>query len=77
MWVCLCHGIRCRDVKDAAGNGASRVGDVFRQFEVRVRCGKCVPTICNLLNEGQINEGQAASECGSPTATLATCCAEG
>lgn len=54
MWVCLCHGIRCRDVKEAAGDGASRAGDVFRKFEVRVRCGKCVPTICNLLNESQV-----------------------
>lgn len=74
MWVCICHGINCRDVKDAAGNGASRVSDVFRQFEVRVRCGKCVPTICNLLNEGQ-----AANECGAPDQppVPAACCAKG
>jgi bacterioferritin-associated ferredoxin len=73
MWVCICHGIRCRDVKDAAGNGAARVGDVFRQFDVRVRCGKCVPTICNLLKD----EGQAANESTPPAAPLTACCADG
>lgn len=72
MWVCLCHGIRCRDVKEAAGDGASRAGDVFRKFEVRVRCGKCVPTICNLLNESQI-----ANEPGNSAAPSAMACCGG
>lgn len=74
MWVCLCHGIRCRDVKEAAGDGASRAGDVFRKFEVRVRCGKCVPTICNLLNESQV-----ANECGEAAdgSSSLACCGQG
>lgn len=71
MWVCLCHGIRCRDVKDAAGNGASRAGDVFRKFEVKVRCGKCVPTICDLLSEQR-----PPAEAHAPS-FHAVCCAEG
>lgn len=71
MWVCLCHGIRCRDVKDAAGNGASRAGDVFRKFEVKVRCGKCVPTISNLLSEQS-----PPAEARASTRQTA-CCAEG
>lgn len=70
MWVCLCHGIRCRDVKDAASNGASRAGDVFRKFEVKVRCGKCVPTICNLLAD-------APPASVRPATHQHVCCAEG
>lgn len=70
MWVCVCHGIRCRDIKDAAGNGASRAGDVFRQFEVRPRCGKCVPMIC-----GMLEESRSANEDAPPAPVR--CCGEG
>lgn len=71
MWVCICHGIRCRDVKDAADDGASRAVDVFRKFEVKVRCGKCVPTMRNLLCEDR-----TPAENQLPV-LQAACCAEG
>jgi bacterioferritin-associated ferredoxin len=51
MWVCMCHSLRCHDVKTAANRGARRAAEVFHQFEVEPRCGKCVPTIRGLLAE--------------------------
>lgn len=52
MYVCLCHGIRCRDVKDAAGQGACRAGDVFRHMACKPQCGRCLPTIRDMLQTG-------------------------
>lgn len=59
MWVCICHGIRCRDVKEVAGSGACRAGDVFRHFQVKPQCGRCLPTIRTLLQADRGDGGPA------------------
>lgn len=51
MYVCVCHAIRCRDVKDAAGEGACRAADVFRRMQCKPQCGRCLPTIRSMLAE--------------------------
>ncbi|CAA7623759.1 bacterioferritin-associated ferredoxin [Magnetospirillum sp. UT-4] len=45
MYVCICHGIRCRDVKAVARKGGCRTADVFREAGAEPRCGICVNTI--------------------------------
>jgi len=49
MYVCVCHGIRCRDVRAVAETGKCRAADVFRAFEARPQCGKCLATMTALL----------------------------
>ncbi len=51
MYVCVCHAIRCRDVKEAAGQGACRAAEVFRRAGVRPQCGRCLPTMREMLDE--------------------------
>lgn len=52
MYVCVCHGIRCRDVKAAKGEGMCRPGEIFRQLEVKPQCGRCMATIREMLENG-------------------------
>lgn len=52
MYVCVCHGIRCRDVREAVGKGMARPDEVFRHFAVEPQCGRCVETMCNMI-EGE------------------------
>lgn len=54
MYVCVCHAIRCRDIRDAAQGGACRAADVFRRMECKPQCGRCVPTIRIMLAEESI-----------------------
>jgi bacterioferritin-associated ferredoxin len=51
MYVCVCHAIRCRDVKAAAGEGVCRATEVFRRAGVKPQCGRCVSTMKDMLEE--------------------------
>lgn len=50
MYVCICHGIRCRDVKEAAQKGIVQAEEVFRHFAVEPSCGRCLGTMCGMLD---------------------------
>lgn len=56
MYVCLCNGFTCRDVRSAIGSGARSVGAVYRACGVKPNCGRCKETIRELLNEGGARE---------------------
>lgn len=45
MYVCICHGLNDKKVKAALVNGAVTPASVFRHYECKVQCGKCVPTM--------------------------------
>lgn len=49
MYVCLCHGITDRQVRDAAARGSACAGDVFARHGVRPNCGTCCETVCEIL----------------------------
>jgi bacterioferritin-associated ferredoxin len=51
MYVCLCHGLTDRQIRAAASDGAGRPSEIFRHFEAKPRCGKCVPALCCLLEQ--------------------------
>ena len=51
MYVCVCHGIKERDVVKAGCNGACRASDVFRQHGVKPKCGRCLPTMRDMVGE--------------------------
>lgn len=60
MYVCLCHGLNTRDVKDAVAQGARDASEVFDHFLVKPRCGRCVGTMCDMV----------ASECDQDDAPM-------
>lgn len=62
MYVCVCHGLNSKDVKQAAGNGACCSAEVFRHFAVKPQCGRCVRTMQTLLRE----EAGCVSDAGCP-----------
>lgn len=65
MYVCLCHGIRCRDVRAARGEGVCRAGEIFRQLEIKPQCGRCMATIRDML-EGECEPAPVLSRRGHP-----------
>lgn len=67
MYVCVCHGIRCRDVRAARGEGVCRPGEIFRQLAVKPQCGRCMATIREML-EGDPEPACAPSRRGHPKA---------
>lgn len=53
MYVCLCHGFTERQVRAAITDGAGSIHQVFSQFDAKPRCGKCVSTVRELMDEGK------------------------
>ncbi|MBI3446975.1 MAG: (2Fe-2S)-binding protein [Magnetospirillum sp.] len=53
MYVCLCHGFTDRQVRAAVTEGAGSASAVFRQFDAKPRCGKCVSTVRELIDESK------------------------
>jgi len=51
MYVCLCNALTDRDVRAAITAGASRPALVYRQCGATPCCGKCAPTMRDMLRE--------------------------
>ncbi len=52
MYVCLCHGLTDRKVREANTQGASTPAKVFKHHGVKPQCGKCVCCMREVLSEG-------------------------
>ena len=61
MYVCVCNGLTSRQV-DAAAASSTSTGAVYRALGVQPRCGKCIPTIRNMLASNERKTTGAASE---------------
>jgi bacterioferritin-associated ferredoxin len=65
MYVCLCHGFTDRQVRAVISDGAGNAAQVFRQFKAKPRCGKCVSTVRDLVDESKGGCGGAGGcPCG-------------
>ncbi|OAN46699.1 bfd domain-containing protein (2fe-2S)-binding domain-containing protein [Paramagnetospirillum marisnigri] len=65
MYVCLCHGFTDRQVRSAVAEGAGNPSQVFRQFNAKPQCGKCVSTMRELVDESKGGCGKTAGcPCG-------------
>ena len=51
MYVCICNGFTCKDVKKLRGAGVSKSGQVYKKLGCKMQCGKCLETIDSLLKE--------------------------
>jgi bacterioferritin-associated ferredoxin len=63
MYVCLCRGFTDRQVRSVCDQGAGSVASVYASLGGPPRCGKCVPTVRDLMREGAsgVNAGEAAT----------------
>jgi bacterioferritin-associated ferredoxin len=61
MIVCVCNALCDQRCKQVACSPASRtVGCIYRAFGCRVRCGKCVPFMQELLERAKAEQQAGA-----------------
>jgi len=41
MYVCLCHGVTDREIREAADNGISSMRQLGKELGVGTQCGRC------------------------------------
>jgi bacterioferritin-associated ferredoxin len=64
MIVCVCNGLRDSVCRETAANGQCRgVGCIYRLNGARVRCGRCVPMMQEIL-AAHAPEPSASGACG-------------
>ena len=51
MYVCLCHGITERQVREAAVEGCASVADLGARTGLGTCCGSCTPIASEILEE--------------------------
>jgi len=64
VFVCICNGLRERDVRDAA-HGARSVKDVYRRLGVDVQCGQCTRYAKEILDETRQGPGLTGAPLGA------------
>lgn len=52
MYVCICHAITEREIRQCAELGACSLNDLERCLGLGTNCGKCRPSAEALLQEG-------------------------
>jgi len=51
MYVCLCNGLTDRQVRGVAQSVGCSAASVHCTLGIRVRCGKCLPMMREILRE--------------------------
>ncbi len=51
MYVCLCHGHRDRDIREAAKTGLKSAREIYRSLGKPPRCGRCLTFATRLIEE--------------------------
>lgn len=58
MYVCICNALCDRTIREALDTGVERAGDVHARLGCETQCGRCLPTIADML-DGYRNGGRA------------------
>lgn len=53
MYVCICRSVTDREIRHAVRAGACRMRDLREQLGVCNQCGKCAPSVRDLLEAGR------------------------
>ena len=53
MYVCLCHGVTDREIREAADNGVSSMRQLGKELGVGTQCGRCACTAREILRESR------------------------
>lgn len=51
MYVCLCHGITDREIREAADSGVNSMRQLGKELGVGTQCGRCACTAREILRE--------------------------
>ncbi|QGX41044.1 (2Fe-2S)-binding protein [Permianibacter aggregans] len=49
MYVCLCKGVTCRQIKEVVGKSVYSMKDLAQQLGVATQCGRCGQDARDLL----------------------------
>lgn len=58
MYVCICNALKDRELA-AAANDARSVAEVFRRCGRRPQCGKCLPDVAQIIEDGRAQNAPA------------------
>lgn len=61
MIVCLCHGVRDRDIDEAIDAGAASLDDLARACGAGTGCGSCLGELADKLAESVTCPGRGGS----------------
>ena len=64
MYVCLCNGLRDRDLRPHTSGGRNSVSMVYQACGCRPQCGKCVPFVRQALR--QTSEAGNSAQSAAP-----------
>lgn len=56
MYVCICHSVTDRQIREAAGRGATRLANLRRELGLGGTCGKCAACARQVLAEARAQE---------------------
>lgn len=59
MYVCLCHGVTDKEIREAAENGTSSMRQLGKELGVGTQCGRCASMARNILRETRTPDYQA------------------
>lgn len=60
MYVCICHSVTERQIRQAAAEGAATLDDLQRELGLGGTCGQCKPWACRTLEAAKaLNPGAA------------------
>lgn len=60
MYVCLCNGYRCHEVREVAREGARSVEEAYLMLGEGPCCGRCVATAQAMIDEERKGVSQLA-----------------
>ena len=65
MYVCICHGITDRQIRDTVDRGAASLSDVQMQVPVGGCCGRCLPAAAEVVEQHLQSQSSLKSRCAA------------
>lgn len=61
MYVCICHAVTDREIRDCIADGAHSMRELRAELKVGTQCGKCACDVRALLKEEKSSAAGLAS----------------
>lgn len=61
MYVCLCHAVTDRQIKQAVSEGVNTLRQVQLCLRVGTNCGKCIPAAREVIDAARFEPGELQS----------------
>ncbi len=61
MYICICHALKERDVRNVLSEGDVSLSGVYKKLGCRPRCGKCLGMMAEIVASHCPNENATSS----------------